>query len=81
VTYHGTLAEHHGTYTVFWWNYCFAVPCIDGCDGFTYLLKPLDPATVNLQDGQGLVAHSVYITLTQPPDIGDTPQDERQERT
>ena len=67
VNYHGPATAHHGTYRVRAWNYCFSVPCVDGCDRFTYILAPEDPAAVGLEPGHGIRAHYGEITPLPPP--------------
>lgn len=62
VAYHGPAAAHHGFFRVYAWNYCFTVPCVAGCDRFTYILAPEDPAAAALQPGQGIRAHRGEIT-------------------
>lgn len=62
IDYHGPATAHHGTFRVYAWNYCFSVPCVAGCDRFTYILAPEDPTAVDLEPGQGIRAHRSEIT-------------------
>lgn len=62
VAYHGPATAHHGIVSVYAWNYCFTVPCVAGCDRFTYILAPEDPAAVDLEPGHGIRAHRSEIT-------------------
>lgn len=62
VDYHGPATAHHGAFDLYAWNYGFAVPCVEGCDRFTYILVPEEPADVDLEPGQGIRAHRGEIT-------------------
>lgn len=79
VDYRGPATPHHGAYTVRAWNYCFDVPCVDGCDRFTYILAPEHPADVGLEPGQGIRAHYGEITPLPPPTA--TPESSHRPRT
>ena len=65
--YRDPATAHHSPYLGRAWNYCFAVPCVDGCDRFTYILAPEDPAAVGLEPGHGIRAHYGDITPLPPP--------------
>jgi hypothetical protein len=66
VAYRGPARSHHGSYRVSAWNYCFAIPCTQTCDRFTYILAPDNPADVGLEPGHGIRAHYGEITPLPP---------------